>query len=373
MADEYTTQEWYEHKSIVFYVPDTTDFYTDYEDFSSSDTKKSSSKNKSSSKAKTKNVVKLAGFDMDGTLINTNDGHKWATKADDFVLAYENIPDMFHKYKEEGYCLAIISNRKASPEGRSIKAAKQRVANLFEQIGFECFVFFLTGEGEYRKPGAKVLELLKYLASIDEFDEESFFCGDAAKGYPFEENQSAPWYQWSDSDYGMVQNWNRKNKDILEFYLPNQIFEEFNWEAASVNWHKNNTDIILIITCGQKGSGYPEKKEDYYFTGKYSSSKNASTRHDSSGSHNNFYIRHLSDFKKKYQWIDDGITVITGSHPTFEEREDIRKKFKVKKAETLIVWFTRSSLDGLSKAEENEYSKSFESPETTGENWIRGN
>jgi len=338
MEDEYTTQEWFMHKSILFYVPNISDVYEGYND----DLNK---------KSKKKIKVKMALFDMDGTLINSSKGEKYATNATDWVFAYENILDKLLEYKEQGYCLGIISNRKAKIDSKTVKLAQKRVKNIFKELGFECFAFLLTGEGEYRKPGIKVLEVLMDLASIDEFDEESFYCGDAAKGHA-EQSSAVDWFQWSDTDYMLVRNWNRTNKKLgeLEFYTPDELFGDFpEWET------RVSSKVKLVITCGQVGSGYPESKSIYEINDK------------------EFHVGKSSSFKKDYKISNDYVTVISGSFPTFDEREQIREKFNAKKSETLIVWFTRSSLSGLSKAMENSYVKSFQSPEITGEKWIRGN
>ena len=288
MEDNYETQDWHLYKSVVFYIPDVGDFYPHYTD------KKGS-------------VVKLAAFDMDSTIISSNKGAKFATGVNDYIFAYPNIAETMLKYKKRDYCLAIISNRRAKPDGRSINNIKQRIKLIFKELGFECFVFLLTGDGEYRKPGIAVLDILKDLAAIDKFHKNSFFCGDAAKGCITEENKDTPWYKWTDSDCKLVENWNKKNSDKLKFYLPNQIFDDFpEWETTITS------KIKLVITCGQIGSGYPTKNEDYTIEGQKRT----------------ILIRKLLSFKKNFTLEDNNtITVITGSHPTLEERESIRKDF----------------------------------------------
>ncbi len=336
MEDEYTLGEWHEYKSIVFYIPsEISDFYPDYE------------KN-ISGKSKKKMGVKLAGFDMDGTLINSSKGNAFALTANDWIFAYENIPEKMKEYKDAGYCLTIISNRKAKIDSKIVKETQKRVENLFKKLGFECFAFLLTGENEYRKPGTKVLEVLMEIAYFDFFDKDSFYCGDAAEGH-----SDNPWYQWSDSDYMLVRNWNRQHKEEgkLEFHTPDQIFDEFpEWETQV------SPKIKLVITCGQLNSGYPEEDDEYEFNNK-----------------REFHVGRPSSFGKNPSLSDDYVTVVRGSNPTFDQREEIREKFKAKKSEVLIVWFARPSTEKLSKAIETGYSKAFQSPDSTGENWIRGN
>jgi len=310
---------------------------------------------------KTKSKVKLAGFDMDGTLIFSSKGDKYAKSVDDFILAFDNIPKTLKEYSDAGYLIVIISNRKVAPNGKNMSDVKNRMKLIFKQIGFECCVFLLTGKDEYRKPGIRVLEFIKELLDIETFAKGSFYCGDAAEEYTTSDEDIEDefpyknWTHWSNSDYGLVQNWNKNNPDKLKFYLPNKIFDEFpSWELHAI---ENN--IKLVILCGQVNSGIPTKEIKYSIS-------------DSTI----FHLKKYSSFKNDYSLCEykdktkNNITVILGNNLTNDDRDYIEKKFNVKKSETLIVWFARPSFKELTRTQLLNYSKSFEIPE---KNFIRAN
>jgi DNA 3'-phosphatase len=197
--------EWYYLDGILFYIPQLKYFYKGYDD----------------TICTIDNEVKLAGFDMDSTLIKSNIGERHAKTATDWMLTYKNVGKKLKEYHTKGYQVCIISNRRAGLTTKTVKETQKRTLNFFKHIGFECFTFLLLtgGSEEIRKPNTLVFTLFLRLLSVKTFAIESFFCGDAAKGFSEEKE-----YQWSDVDYKLSVNWNKTNDNTLIFYTPCMIF-----------------------------------------------------------------------------------------------------------------------------------------------------
>lgn len=379
MAKENFTAGWYQYESVLFFIPAETKISLQIFD-----------KQKMTAEEPTKSgKIKLAAFDMDGTLINSNRGEKYAADVNDWLLAYETIPEKLRYYRDNDYFICIISNRKAAINSHIVTSAMQRIEKLFDTIGFQCFAFLLTGNDEYRKPNTGSLYLIQTLLQISCFEPGSFYCGDAAKNY-----STNPWHQWSDSDYQLVANWNKENKITssvekkrlppqgsktivtgsktkivikakkpaveteqckssggLQFYDPDALFDDgYLWQDHLPVATK------LIITCGQLNSGYPPAE-----------------RHEFKNADGVIFLSGEFGIIKKADFLTEKIIVITGSFPTFREREAIRIKFGIPAKNRLVVWFTRPSSIELKRSVEFEYSKAFQSPVNTGEIWIRGN
>jgi DNA 3'-phosphatase len=350
MSSENYNREWMTLDSVLFYIPALEDFCDEYIE----------EKSQKSSK------IKFAGFDLDGTLINSSRGGKFSLTPKDYILAYENVVSTLKKYKDDGYCICIISNRKAGIDSKTVKSAQSRIENLFKDLGFECFAFLLTGSDKYRKPKTGSLTLFKTLLSADSFEEGSFYCGDAAKNY-----SDSPWNQWSDSDYKLVCNWNKSNRDSLEFFTPDDMFGKVvDWcERTDIFINKypsiqnygdgltDKTEIRLVITCGQVSSGYRSKNFESFETPD-------GLKFTSGG---------ITTYGECPDPDEDVISIVCGSYPTYGERTAIMQKFDLTSLQTLVVWFSRPASEKISRQIEYGFVKTFQDPSTTGEQWIRGN
>lgn len=55
-------------------------------------------------------VTKLAGFDMDWTVIRTKSGKKFPTYAGDWMWWHSTVPTKLRELHKEGYAIVIFTN-----------------------------------------------------------------------------------------------------------------------------------------------------------------------------------------------------------------------------------------------------------------------
>lgn len=141
--------------------------------------------------------TKLFLIDVDGTLITSKTGRRWATNANDWIFL--GSPRILNRLKTEGWTVALITNQsewKLSPDPEakiaSVLAALQ-TANGWRPW---CLVATATRKEKdtvYRKPARGLYDVL--VTHLEGPVGTVHMCGDAVSiSDPF------PPYRWSDSD-----------------------------------------------------------------------------------------------------------------------------------------------------------------------------
>lgn len=178
----------------------------------------------------------LAGFDLDGTLIISQNSSKYpqGNPRTDWIWAYSNVKEMLTQFKNNGWTIVIFSNRKGSPA--MLREAKQRIELIMNELGFEVWVFYAIGGAPYRKSDTGMLQLFVGLTGVKQWT-QGIYCGDAAGAAAMN-----PWNRWSSVDVDYAKNAG------LTFYEPQQRFSEFPQP-------KLDPQTQLIITMGQPQSG----------------------------------------------------------------------------------------------------------------------
>lgn len=83
---------------------------------------------------------KIASFDIDGTIIKTKSGRKFATGPADWVFWDKSVPKKLKEYDENGYRIVFFTNQAGVEKGN---AKLQDLMSKFEAIveSIDCPVF----------------------------------------------------------------------------------------------------------------------------------------------------------------------------------------------------------------------------------------
>ncbi|KAI1732681.1 polynucleotide kinase 3 phosphatase domain-containing protein [Ditylenchus destructor] len=162
---------------------------------------------------------KIAGFDMDGTLIKTKSGNVFGKNSDDWQLwdSAAVISELTKAHKS-GFKLCIFTNQKGIQLG-SVKPNefKMKIQAICSRIGLPIQVFVSPGTANYRKPYAGMWERLEKLenggVSVDR--SRSIYVGDAA-GRIRTTSRNKPDHSSADRLFALNVN--------VEFQTPEQYF-----------------------------------------------------------------------------------------------------------------------------------------------------
>lgn len=230
---------------------------------------------------------KIAGFDIDSTIIKTKYGKTFAKDTDDWMFVYPGIPEKLKELIISGYNIvfftnqkgignASITNPKVSTKGLKLpknKPSKEdfeiRMNKVSEKLGIPLLILVAIDDSKYRKPELGMWEELDTNISIDYHS--SFYVGDAAGRKK----------DFSCSDRKFAMNIQRKYLDTLDdtlytdnkfsFHTPENFFEGKPEEQYEIDFDPLDTytetvpfvvpdNGTVVIFVGFPGSG----KTTYY-------------------------------------------------------------------------------------------------------------
>lgn len=125
---------------------------------------------------------RIAAFDLDGTLIETASGKKFANDYTDWKLMFDVKKKLEELYRSR-YKVVIFSNQGGIPRGKPSKEDfTKKVASVAQKLGLPLLILAASGQDIYRKPCIGMWDyLLEYENDHMVPDLScSFYVGDAA-------------------------------------------------------------------------------------------------------------------------------------------------------------------------------------------------
>lgn len=221
--------------------------------------------------------AKIAGFDLDDTLVACKSGAKFPNGRKDWKWLHPCVPEVLKKHYDMGFKIVIFTNQ-AGVEKKHAKVGDLtgKITDLCGILGFPMQALMACATDHWRKPNPTMWKYFtKHMNNGVEVDmKESLFVGDAA-GRP--KNWAAGRKKdFSCSDRKFAVNTGLTFKTPEEFFLgekpclkfdwdgedPQKIMNEFKGKTAFVGSSitKPTQEIVLSVGCPASGKSTFSKR-----------------------------------------------------------------------------------------------------------------
>lgn len=143
---------------------------------------------------------RIALFDLDGTLITSKSGRKWAQNETDWIWLTQSVPSQLDEYFRAGWTVALITNQSEWDRSMAPRNKIESVLHILESSnGWRPWCMVATAptkakDKKYRKPGRGLYDEFLSILKISASDVKQLqMCGDA---YGDD--------SWSDTDIGFA-------------------------------------------------------------------------------------------------------------------------------------------------------------------------
>lgn len=162
--------------------------------------------------------AKIAGFDIDGTIIKTKSGARFPKNSDDWTWNLGNVKSQLRELFKNGYKLVFFTNQLGLWNNNSkTNDFKKKIENIIKAINLPIQVFISVGKRLYRKPRTGMWDkLVKMNDNITIDVDNSFFVGDAA-------GREKNWAPKKNKDHSLSDRLFAMNIG-LKFYTPEEYF-----------------------------------------------------------------------------------------------------------------------------------------------------
>ena len=152
--------------------------------------------------------TKIAGFDLDNTIINTISGNTFPRNKDDWKIKYKNVIPNLKKLHEKNYSIIIFTNQNGIGKNISLQDFIDKCEDILRYIGLPItfYISLKSNNKKFRKPNTGMLEYHYSKYNIDKVN--SFYIGDAWSKI----------YSWNDSDLKFAKNFD------IEFFNDKKFF-----------------------------------------------------------------------------------------------------------------------------------------------------
>jgi bifunctional polynucleotide phosphatase/kinase len=274
-------------------------------------------------------IDKIAGFDLDGTIIKPKSGKVFPKDKNDWIFLFDKIPEKIRKISES-YTIIIFSNQMGISKGKTSEEDIIFKINKIQEF-IKCpFIFLASKEDDInRKPRPGMYNFIESEIDITIDKKKSFYVGDMAGRKELSPNLETKFpgrkKDKDDTDYKFALNLK------LNFYTPEEYFNGINEDKQISGYNldsklesKKINDISekeLIIISGLPASG------------KSSLAKNIITKNKNI----NFFSKDLNGNKFKKYVIEslenNKITIVEGLFATNAQRKEmleLAKKYDYK-------------------------------------------
>ena len=156
---------------------------------------------------------KIAGFDVDHTIIAPNEHRQFPKDANDIIM----LPNRLERLKTfiiQGFTLCMFTNQKSDTETK-FNINYNRICNVVKLLNLPCILMMSIADDQFRKPNPGMwFQLRTMINIIPDTWFGCFYCGDAAG----RKGQNGKKADFSDSDLQFA------NSQKLPFYVPEQLF-----------------------------------------------------------------------------------------------------------------------------------------------------
>ncbi|KAH8407213.1 hypothetical protein KR222_010530 [Zaprionus bogoriensis] len=213
---------------------------------------------------------KIAGYDMDGTIITTKSGNVFPKTTSDWQIIYPEVPEKLQRLHKGGFKICFFTNQGGIARGKiKLDDFKVKVKDIVRKLDVPIQVFIAIGNGHYRKPLPGMWEHLKAKMNdnVPINLERCFFVGDAAgrpetgKGVSkqrkdhsladrlFAANIGVPFF--TPEEHFLNRRTEQWNKPGFE---PSSVLDTVDqFEPPAVEFDKQQCELLIVV--GLPGSG----------------------------------------------------------------------------------------------------------------------
>jgi bifunctional polynucleotide phosphatase/kinase len=226
--------------------------------------------------------IKVAGFDMDGTLIKTKSGKTFPTSYKDWKFAFDNVKEVLQQLHKDNYKIVIFTNQAGVSLNRTdIDEITKKIKKIKKKLNIPLDALIATHKDYYRKPFTGMWDFWKKNQKKHGYTinkKESFYCGDAAgrkykKGKDFSSSDKFFAYNIKLTFYTPEKYFQQPERehDIIDIYQ-STCFDKINSKVSDKTRKKVNSTIkkvlkgghSLILLVGPPASGKSTLCQKYF-------------------------------------------------------------------------------------------------------------
>lgn len=218
---------------------------------------------------------KVAGFDIDFTVIRTASGRRFATGASDWEFWDEVVPSKLQELHHNGYRVVFFTNQ-AGIEKLKVKPEEfmKKTEAIIKEVGVPIYVFACTGTNHFRKPSTMMWDHFVEHCNkgIKPDMSKCLYVGDAA-------GRAKEWSPGKPKDFSCSDRMFAANVGI-DFHTPEEYFLKervapFQWRSMDPNTFLSNAEKPkkaqhhsnkqeLVVMCGCPASGKSTFRRRYF-------------------------------------------------------------------------------------------------------------